>query len=281
MKTKICIGCNKELECNKDNFYYKKKYNNYESRCIPCSRNKHTENKIKNGETWKVRAKEYYIENKEIINEKTKPYRRNYYKENKEKIDLQNKNNYVLNKEDRSKKAKEKYKENPEYFLGLSKNYQNKVKSDPIKLEKQRERYKKWHKENRNKNPHLHLIRNQLKNIKELLGTEKTQPSLLELGYTPDDFKKHIELLFKENMNWGNIGLGKDKWNIDHKIPITWFKQNTPFYLVNNLMNLEPIWWVENNEKSNKYSTPIYLEYFNLIKEHILEERINFIKIND
>lgn len=46
-------------------------------------------------------------------------------------------------------------------------------------------------------------------------------------------------------------------------------------------MNLEPIWWIENNKKSNKYSTLICLEYFNLIKEYILEDKLNLIIIND
>jgi hypothetical protein len=278
METKICIGCNKELECNKDNFYYKKKYNNYESRCIPCFRNKHTENKIKNGETWKFRAKEYYIENKEIINEKTKPYRRNYYKENKEKINNQNKNNYYLNREDRSKKAKENYRNNPKHHLDLQKLYQNKIKLDPVKLEQKKKVNSEWFKKYRKKNPHLHLIRNQLKNIREILGTEKVLSSIIELKYTPDDFKKHIESMFKENMDWDNIGLGEDKWNIDHKIPITWFKPNSPFYLVNNLLNLEPIWWKENITKSNKHSTPICSNYYSLIKEFILEDKLNLIK---
>jgi len=261
MEMKKCIGCNIVLEQTEANFYKKgKKYEGFQSRCKFCF-NKQT------------------ISNQK--NEDYKKYLKNYYKLNKEKIDLQNKNNYYINKEDRSKKAKEKYHSNSEYYLNLQKSYQEQVKNDPDKLEKQRERFRKWHKENRNKNPHLHLIRNQLKNIKELLGTKKTQPALLELGYTPDDFKKHIEILFKENMYWGNIGLGEGKWNIDHKIPVTWFKQKTPFYLVNNLMNLEPIWWVENNKKSNKYSTPICLEYFNLIKEYILEDKLNLIIIND
>lgn len=277
MGTKICIGCNKELECNKDNFYYKKRFDKYESRCIKCHKIKHTENKVKNKENWKIRAKEYYQENKNKILEKSKSYLKEYYKENKEKINKQQKENYYLNIEDRSKKAKIKYKENPGYFLKMQKEYQEKVKSDPIKLKKKREYYTNYQKEQHLKNPHIRVIRNQIKNIKELLGTEKTQPSIKELKYTPKEFKQHIENLFKENMNWNSIGVGENKWNVDHKVPVTWFKLKTPFYLVNNLMNLEPIWWIENVKKGNKYSTPICLEYFNLIKEFIKEEYLKSI----
>jgi hypothetical protein len=261
MGLKICIGCNEELEQNKDNFYQKgKNKEGFQSRCKRCFNKQTTENHKGNN---------------------YKKYLKKYYKKNKSKIDQQNLNNYNLNKKDRSKKSKEKYQKNPEYYKKLMKNYQEKVNSDPIKLEKKRERLRNWHLQNRIKNPHIHILRNQIRNIREALGTEKILSTHKELKYTPKQFKIHIESLFKDGMLWDNIGNEKNKWNIDHKIPITWFKNNTPFYLVNNLENLEPIWWEENNKKGNKYSTPISKEFFISIKLYIKEEYFKQIKIND
>ena len=108
---RICIGCNKELDLS--NFYVKKKQNGYESRCKECFKIKHQENKIKNGNNWKIRAKEYYLENIEVISKKAKIYLKEYYKQNKEKIDKLNLNNYYKNQKKRSDQSKKKYKENP------------------------------------------------------------------------------------------------------------------------------------------------------------------------
>lgn len=256
---KRCIECNHELDESK---FYKKggkyKNNGYQSKCKTCF-NKQT------------------ILNQK--NKKFKEYLKNYYLNNKKQINQSSSNNYYLDKENRSKKSKQKYKENPKYFLSRSKQYQNIIKLDPVKLKNKKEYQNNYQKEYRIKNPHISVIRNQIKNIKEILGTSKTNTTFKELQYTSFQFKQHIDNLFKEKMDWSNIGIGEDKWNIDHKIPITWFKLNTPFYLVNNLMNLEPIWWTENIKKSNKYSTYICLEYLNLIKDWIKEEYLELIKI--
>lgn len=258
---KICIGCNEELD--ESNFYRKggkNKDKGHQSRCKKCFNDK---------------TKAYQNKNYKKIQENQKIY----YLINKEKINNSNKINYKLNKEERSKKAKEKYKSNPRYFLDKTKAYQNKLKLDPIQFEKSKEKRRKYDAKRRKKYPYLYILRNQIKNIKELLGTHKQTSLKKELGYSPLEFKKHIEYQFKENMNWDNLGLGKEKWNIDHKIPVTWFVKETPFNIVNNLQNLHPMWWEENNLKSNKYSSEIDCEYYNLIKEYIIEDKLININI--
>ena len=74
-------------------------------------------------------------------------------------------------------------------------------------------------------------------------------------------------------MNWNNLGLGENKWNVDHKIPISWFKKETPFNIVNHLSNLHPMWWNENNTKSNNYSTSIDDIYHKLIMDYIQKDK--------
>jgi hypothetical protein len=69
-----------------------------------------------------------------------------------------------------------------------------------------------------------------------------------------DHFKQHIESLFLPGMNWSNYGLGKGKWHIDHKVPLTWFniENDNCVKLACNYKNLQPLWGEDNIRKGNK-----------------------------
>ena len=54
---------------------------------------------------------------------------------------------------------------------------------------------------------------------------------------------------FKEGMCWENHG----SWHIDHKKPISKFKEGTSPKIVNSLCNLQPLWAEENLSKGNKF----------------------------
>ena len=71
-------------------------------------------------------------------------------------------------------------------------------------------------------------------------------------------------------MNWDNI-------SIDHKIPLTWFKHDTPIHIINDLRNLQPLFKHDNISKLNRYSDPVDVGYFSLAKEHLVPEVINMI----
>ena len=73
------------------------------------------------------------------------------------------------------------------------------------------------------------------------------------------ELKKHIESQWKEGMNWENYGTGKEKWVIDHRVPLKYFVKN--FDLLNDLevqkkafgkYNLQPMWWLDNAHKAAK-----------------------------
>lgn len=61
------------------------------------------------------------------------------------------------------------------------------------------------------------------------------------LGCDYNDLKIHIEKQFTEGMNWENYG----KWEIDHIIPLS---KGGSFHYT----NLQPLWWLDNRQKSNK-----------------------------
>ena len=91
------------------------------------------------------------------------------------------------------------------------------------------------------------------------LKQNKTFPTEKHLKYTADQLKKHLDKL---GMDW-NID------HVDHKVPVSWFKKNTPIYLVNDLRNLQPMKPELNIGKLNRNNSPITEEYFNDIKKYL------------
>lgn len=73
------------------------------------------------------------------------------------------------------------------------------------------------------------------------------------LGYTYEEFVKHIEKEFQPRMNWDNHG---EEWEIDHIIPIAYFHFQSPkdveFKMCWRLENLQPLWKHQNKQKGNK-----------------------------
>jgi len=188
----------------------------------------------------------------------------------KEKIIQSNKKYYQNNKEKFKEIQNNFNKKNPNYHKDYFK--QNHI-FKPKKTEEEKKQHKKEYlKQYFKNNKHFTSLRNLIKNTKEKLNTPKQDKLIIELKYTPSQFKIHIENQFTEGMNWNNLNNKKDGWNIDHKIPLSWFKQKTPNYIVNHLNNLQPMWKKQNLQKNNRYNTPIDKEYYLLIKKYIKNE---------
>ena len=73
------------------------------------------------------------------------------------------------------------------------------------------------------------------------------------LDFTPDDFRKRFEGLFKGGMSWDNMGV----WHIDHIRPVASFNYTTTecedFKKCWALENLQPLWAADNYSKGNKW----------------------------
>jgi len=163
----------------------------------------------------KVADKKYRIKNKEKLYNKHKVW----YDENKDKWNLYIKE-YRENNKDKIKKIKRDYE-------------RNRKSSDPI--------YK--------------LISNFRTAIYQVLkesNVEKNKHYFDILQYTPEELMVHLELQFKDSMNWDNYGF----WHVDHKLPITHFNiqemGDEEFMRCWSLENLQPMWAEENIRKSNK-----------------------------
>jgi hypothetical protein len=80
--------------------------------------------------------------------------------------------------------------------------------------------------------------------------TEKSKRTQEILGCSFEDFKLHLESQFDENMNWENQG---SYWHMDHIIPISSAETKEEVYRLNHYTNFQPLYWLDNLKKSDKY----------------------------
>jgi len=127
---------------------------------------------------------------------------------------------------------------------------QNK-KKNPEELEKFRKYQREYWHERRKQEPTLKLIHNHRTRIRLALnGIYKLESSLVLLGCTTEQLKKHIESLFQNGMNWLNYG----QWEVDHIRPCSSFDLSDPKQQEEcfHYTNLQPLWKHDNRLKSDK-----------------------------
>lgn len=85
-----------------------------------------------------------------------------------------------------------------------------------------------------------------------LKGAIKSDSTAKLLGCSMDEFRHHLESLWKPKMSWANYG--KKGWHIDHKIPCARFDltKETEQLKCFHYTNLQPLWESENIAKGDK-----------------------------
>lgn len=93
-------------------------------------------------------------------------------------------------------------------------------------------------------------MRNMIGRVLKRSYSDKTNTTVIMLGYTADQLVEHIESLFVEGMSWDNYG----EWHIDHIVPVKWWLDNgvTDPSMINALINLQPLWASDNLIKGCK-----------------------------
>jgi len=180
--------------------------------------------------------REFYSKNKDLF----KNYTKKYYEDNK---DLVKERVREYQKDPLVKKRKIEYMSN--YV----------IKNKQILNNKANEREKKRYKSD----PRYLFIRNVRKSVYRIKNNSKRTEELL--GYKFQDLIDKLGRLPKSNEN------------IDHKVPVSWFKTNTPVKIINNLENMQIISMTENVRKSNTFCHPVSPEYYNECFEHVLKEK--------
>jgi hypothetical protein len=89
------------------------------------------------------------------------------------------------------------------------------------------------------------LIRQGFNNLGHKKNTKTTQI----LGCNYDFFINYLEKKFQPNMNWDN----RNKWHIDHIIPISTAKTIAEVIELNHYTNLQPLWAKDNLKKGAKH----------------------------
>jgi hypothetical protein len=80
------------------------------------------------------------------------------------------------------------------------------------------------------------------------LNISKTNKTFEIVGCTPEFLKEHLEKQFTDGMTWEN----RNKWHIDHIVPLSSAKTEDELYKLCHYTNLQPLWAEENMKKSNK-----------------------------
>ena len=235
-KCKVC-----EIEKSLNEFSINKNgYLGKSSSCKECTNNKAKENRLKNYKDIVEYRKEYYKNNKNLIKIRSDKY----YQKHKNKYREYGLKYYVENKEKLNQFSKEYYKNNS---IKLN-NYGKEWRKNNI------EKCREYTRERNHKNLELASIkwmRNFLYRT-EQLGFKKTKANTItEFGYSPKQLIQRIECQFKVGMSWNN----RKEWHIDHKKPMSLFKEGTSPRIINMLSNLQPVWKLENLSKTNKFKS--------------------------
>jgi len=243
---RICKECNLEKELTE--YYLKKDGNPKSSYCKSCYANIYK----------KEYDKEYYENNKEKFKENYKKWceendRSEYYKKYREE-------NTDLLKE----KQKEFRENNKELFTKIKKEYYQNLspeKKEELKIRKRNLYHQNKYKEIKRKYVKEKLetdyffklkfsIRTLIRNAFNRKFTTKSKKTIEILGCSFEDFKLHLESQFDENMNWENQGI---YWHMDHIIPISSAETEEEVYRLNHYTNFQPLYWLDNLKKSDKY----------------------------
>lgn len=245
---KVCKNCKNEKAF--ESFRKSKRHKDgYMSECKECVAIKRSEYYYSKHEHFRNQNKEYYEQNKEKIyqnldKEKKRERDRRYSEKNREKLKNKKLEYYYNNREVILEKRKKYYEENKDVL--------NKI------TESKREIKKKSYQ----KRKHQFVWRRILRRTIEQLKIEKESSTKDILGYDYNELKRHLENGFLKNMSWDNYG----EWHVDHIIPISRFKKDTPPNIVNSLNNLRPL-WAEDNLKRQNQLTDIEEKYKYLIEE--------------
>jgi hypothetical protein len=225
METKKCNKCQKEKSISE---FYKKLDKNTPN-CKECS---------------KLVNKEYYNNNKEKLKESNRLYSTSH----KDEISISKKSYYKQNKDEILSKRKVYRENNIDKFKEKDKKYQIKNRE---KINKYNSKYIKNKKESNSLFKLSTNIRNLLWVSIKKMGYTKEEETIKIIGCEFEEFKIYIESQFSNGMSWDNYG----DWHLDHKIPISWAKNEEEVYEFNHYTNFQPMWASDNLSKGNRFSS--------------------------
>jgi hypothetical protein len=204
---------------------------------------------------------------RELISDRGKKHRESWSEEKKEVERARLKQYREENKEHSKKQSADYYQKNKEKIIEKVKIYRLNNKDNLFK--KANERKKKLRKEDPNFklmesiSQHTRIIFSHIKKEKGIQSEQTIKCSIEEL-------KERFDNLFTKGMSWENHGIGSDKWQIDHIVPVSWFVKNMPdkAWLANCYWNLQPMWAIENIMKNDDVNQKGIDNFFAKLEQH-------------
>lgn len=252
---KTCSKCKETKELTE---FYKHKNckDGIHSSCKTCDNEKKKKYIEDNKENVIIRKRTYYQSNKDKFKQyakkrdriKLKEQRRLHYLSNKNRIKL-NQKLYRDKNKDRIKEYQKSYRDkNKDMYKEKSKEYYS-LNNKTIKKRTSEYIYK------RKSVDHIFKLKCNVRtiicNALNKKGYSKISRTHEILGCSFEDLKIHIERQFIKGMTWDN----RDKWHIDHIIPMATAKTEEDVIRLNHYTNLRPLWAEENLSKSDKIIT--------------------------
>ncbi len=153
-------------------------------------------------------------------------------------------------------KKKKWREENPEEYKKQTKKYYESTKKEQsikkkVWIQNNREKYNSYWTNRKSEDPEFRLLsgmRSTLSSYLKKRNITKKNKTFELVGCAPEFLKEHLEKQFKEGMNWEN----RNKWHIDHIIPLSSAKTEEELYKLCHYTNLQPLWAEDNIKKSNK-----------------------------
>lgn len=178
----------------------------------------------------------------------TKKYKQNHASKNKQKI-AQKKRQYRLHNLDKIKEHKKQYYlKNREHTINKSTKW---VKDN---RNKRNEYFRKYVTKKRQEDKLFNLtekIRHRTYQLFRQKNFIKNKSFKDYIGCTVEYLAQHLQLQFKDGMNWDLVINGEI--HIDHIKPISLAKNEEEIYQLSHYTNLQPLWANENMSKGNKY----------------------------
>jgi hypothetical protein len=129
------------------------------------------------------------------------------------------------------------YQENKEQLLPIHKERKKKYAlKNKEKINKTQREY--YHNKFKITNKMNFIWRQILATCLRRMNKKKSDKTIIMLGYSATQLKKHIECQFTSGMSWDNYG----DWHIDHIKSVSSFSDDIPADVVNALSNLRPMW---------------------------------------
>lgn len=211
----------------------------------------------------KCQKQEYY-DNKESIRRNQKAYEERIGSEVLKQRQVEYKKNNLEKSRETKRKNREKYKDR----------YREMARK--TKREK-KEEYKARHQERLKTDPNYKIkraFRSRFNCALLLKGHKKASKSLEILGCSLDELRKYLESLWLPGMTWENHGSGPGFWEIDHRLPCNCFLFVNPEAqkICFHYTNLQPLWWEDNQNKSDKILSDYKNRFIELQKLGITKE---------